>query len=638
MGRRDVSDNEKFTKSVSFTRGKCQHKRMLPPPNLKTCFALAAPIVTSSLLMACCTPVGKGYKPVLFKGNTQVVPTTSLAVIPPENSFWLVADSQIHHVTGKYTRLNSALADKYISTAVHHPVLDLWSSVALESAMADAVDAPVFFLGDAANMSCTDEYVRFVQAMGTKSPWFAIPGNHDGFMMGNFGYAHEYFRQPNKNTWQGGCDGGNSVSAKFRTKLHRIEHELFSSEKTANAVESADQGIMTKAQGILLYLNSLKTRNLIADDPLVASNWKPITLKKQNIEHTVEIRGRLFESKGQYTVGDKKYSVDIAAVVGIGQYARWKAYVTQAIELPDQTVAVLVDTNDVSHSPSLLEPGKAIPSIYLQKQGCGKSNLDKPFPSLCGQISMDQFERLDKMLKRQSAYKKFFLVGHHSWQELRDITLFNLQEFIRRTGFITYLSGHTHWSSAAVAYDKRASEINIASTTDWPMQYAKLSYLASEVAVEVFQVTNRSKYRCPFMPRQRYEIGLARGLFYGEKAHESYITEALSAYDSLFNNLLTSNHVGPIPENLVQALQDSRKKVQGGLSGSLDRKRRVLDELMKFDKDILRSSPDIGGMVHSMELDCVIEASKVDRVSSPSNKLDKSRALKRKTRFEFPPK
>jgi hypothetical protein len=45
----------------------------------------------------------------------------------------------------------------------------------------------VVHLGDAANVSCTNEFHRFAKVMlEQRLPWVMAPGNHDSLMMGNF--------------------------------------------------------------------------------------------------------------------------------------------------------------------------------------------------------------------------------------------------------------------------------------------------------------------------------------------------------------------------------------------------------------------------------------------------------------------
>src|SRR5687767_4156122 len=126
----------------------------------------------------------------------------------PTGALWLFADSQIHNTTGALTRSKSALADQRASNvAIRPPSLDIWADVVLASISArihrEAGAAPAFFLGDAANVSCIEEYTRFLDAIGGELLWFGAPGNHDGFFMGNFTF--EPRGATGVNSWQGAC-------------------------------------------------------------------------------------------------------------------------------------------------------------------------------------------------------------------------------------------------------------------------------------------------------------------------------------------------------------------------------------------------------------------------------------------------
>lgn len=105
----------------------------------------------------------------------------------------------------------------------------------------------MFFVGDAANTSCTHEFARFLARMhGT--PWFGALGNHDGYYMGNLTFAADAgpARGVNHgNTWQGACECGDQLDHRTLSAIATLEYRLLL-QPDANS----EQDTLTKAVAI----------------------------------------------------------------------------------------------------------------------------------------------------------------------------------------------------------------------------------------------------------------------------------------------------------------------------------------------------------------------------------------------------
>ncbi|HUH02905.1 MAG TPA: hypothetical protein VML75_12995 [Kofleriaceae bacterium] len=103
------------------------------------------------------------------------------------------ADTQLHYLFGKRTFAQSPVADRMsFEVAVRPAALDDGSDLILDAFLADwrnhYPDHQLVFLGDAADVSCTqeiDEFLSVVRKAGATT-MLPVTSNHDGFFVGNF--------------------------------------------------------------------------------------------------------------------------------------------------------------------------------------------------------------------------------------------------------------------------------------------------------------------------------------------------------------------------------------------------------------------------------------------------------------------
>jgi hypothetical protein len=105
-----------------------------------------------------------------------------------------LGDSQFHHLYGKRSFAQSPFADRYegIEVAIRPAALDDGSDLLLEEFFqehrAAYAAATLVYMGDAADLSCQQEYDRFfvLAAAAGVNPLLMIASNHDGFYVGNY--------------------------------------------------------------------------------------------------------------------------------------------------------------------------------------------------------------------------------------------------------------------------------------------------------------------------------------------------------------------------------------------------------------------------------------------------------------------
>lgn len=477
-------------------------------------------------------------------------------------AIWVVGDTQFNNVTGD--RDTSARDDAVENVAIRPPSLDLWSHSILSATLSHAAtqsNEPIFFLGDGANTSCYAEYVHFLRAMDARV-WFGAIGNHDGFYMGNLGGRAEA-------DWVAACRRG----------LDPNEAWVRSGEENALQLRlvawtkqlGIPVGTMPKALAVLLYLDDLHRRGVVDIDPLDMAHWKPTT--------TPDGRSlRRFRFYGTYTTGAERREVSLGAYIGAsGTPAdKYLAFVVQDVEVSGRNHVLIADTSDFSETP---------PDGYALAGFKGKVTARHDLPGQLGRIEQTQYDYLASYANAVPDGKHFLVIGHHDWYGLsvHGATLLKAATFAKR-GFVTYISGHTHQPTATGGgYNAGHQwEINIASLTDWPMEYARITYWprndtieTSDIRVEVLTPTRDFQEADCFLAKAawRDEWSRADELHYQGK---DYARRALVVHRAVLQHVLGASSVPgaqAMQEELTAALcmeQKGRRLVEDEQPGLCD--------------------------------------------------------------------
>jgi hypothetical protein len=581
---------------------------------------------------------------------------------PATGEFWLLADSQLHNVSAGSAFLRSKLMDKHAPSAIRPPSLDLWSGSVLHTILSEMRSAsvllkPIFFLGDATDISCTGEFADFLRTMDSASgqtspaglPWFAVLGNHDGYYEGNLTLRpdkpmnprdRESFAIPGDKTWSGACYASQlSVPERHRELMEFERRYLIQSKNSLDT--HTEQKSLSKATAVLMYLDSLWRRGVLRADPLQIDSWSP--------PDTISDRGNesagmmFYRAEGQYTLGKQTLPIQIHASVTIPPSKirddyQWRAHVVQDVQLPDGTHALLLDTSDPSFTPPskyrYLFPKASkqldlLPKEWQQLQNSCHSTSKITFPGVCGEISSLQRASVASFMKRWSPGTRFFVMGHHPLESFRLSSERGLQGLFQVHGFISYISGHTHYpASTAPALGAPNWEINIGSTTDWPIHYSIVSYwnTTSSHRLQVDIRVPQTLAQCPYSDTE-YELD------YGN-VHK-YVARALSAYQRLFKWMRDNVSIAELDDpsrisKFTCRAQGCVAHFEHSVSDALAtrdiyKRRRALAEVVQYDRDVLRSSVNI----RDVQAACAMWASQQDFIdrNSPRQTIEAGELL-----------
>lgn len=555
---------------------------------------------------------------------------------PANAALWVFSDAHVHNVSSAATRLKSARADQISSVAIRPPSLDLWAEVAVSElsnrVRTESPVLPVMFLGDAADISCIDEYARFLDALGSDLVWFGAIGNHDGHYMGNFTF--EPRGAEGDNSWQGACarDGFNRHRTwPFHDRLDQLERALWLVDRHDES--HVDQGVLSKAHAIWLYLHQLHARGVIATDPLDCDSWLPAGWAP-SVDHPqfrcAEFSPsagsfRVFRATGHYQLGSQQHAISLVAAIDSATVQSpqrtqpWHGYLVQDIELPGGDHAVVIDTSDYLNAPRTYSFAEALVlAENSSSDDCANVAGDTSLPGRCGEVGADQVAEISGFIRAAQDARpgtSYLLLGHHPWRGLRRDSTDRLTALVSsQAGFVTYLSGHYH--EATATFGTGASdhwEVNAASILDWPMQYSQLSYWAQPegpvLQVDVHALARPDGAACPYGgPRDPGAHDQEqREMDY--TIPEVYLARAFEAYRFLIANLASTGRTERcVIDGTPTVLDRILEAIDGAGALDLRHRRLLLDDIATCDREVLRMIPGVSGQ----ELGCAGWASKLE--------------------------
>lgn len=416
----------------------------------------------------------------------------------------ILADPQLHNFLGGPIRSMSPGAARSLTRVARRPaVLNVLGRLILETFVA-RLDARVettrdpllLLLGDAANVSCTNEFDGFIAAMNRRSAgaWLAVHGNHDSYMSGNLSVYHRPTAWPNQDGWP----ADRSILPR-ETRWSPAEAAGFAYPKTekfgratswaqACADPCDESAPMTKGVWLRRYLMALERQGIAlkrAEDvgaagtiearatpdergetPFNVDNCRPpfrfdgagaedSALGRKNFHLSGVWRPRAQVQGRAWTESDVARCGTLRPP-SVEEAQEWASFVVQSFDIGTSTRVILIDTaireNVVSGGDYGVRPG---------------------FPGTKAFLGKAQIAHIDAHV-RQAAGREIVFAGHHP---LKDFYSDDLKALLDHDP-VLYLSGHTHFESSLILHGNAPSalpELNIASLTDWPMEAALLS-------------------------------------------------------------------------------------------------------------------------------------------------------------------
>lgn len=445
----------------------------------------------------------------------------------------LVADCQVFNLQSLPVPERNLSSQTLVPTAIRSPQLNLFTPDVLRWILADPEleTAGVLHLGDALDVGCEGEFTTFLEVMsGAARPWLMAPGNHDCFYFGNYDPVED-------EVWAAACHAAGEPMRKDRfVRLY-----------VAALLRQADGGFEPLARS--LRLEGARERELAELAALLPA------------EHRWEApEGSTgFLDAIAWKADDEKH---------------WRSFVIQRANLDGpgsdgiRCAALLVDSCQYELRPAML------PNAW--------SSYPLPLNvGLTGELLGDQLRILREWMEELAQLERLgILMLHHPVSKLAARTRSNLEWLVREVGGAhMYVSAHTHEGHYAyhpIDEERELMELNLGSTTDWPMEWRTLAvhYRRQEGRREAYVHSRRSTLaerlrNSPGFFQAGWEVPFGelddyRGYREGEPSHAS-ITDIYLAYH------LKPPFLGPARVRPRPGAIDTEAQYKRGLLSTYDR-------------------------------------------------------------------
>ena len=342
----------------------------------------------------------------------------------------LVADCQLHNLQSLAIPERNLSSEALASTTIRPPQLDLFSEEVLRWILVNGAPGAevIFHLGDSLDLACEGEFEAFLRTMRSAGkPWFLAPGNHDSYYFG-------VYDPQDRSLWDDACHGAGRPFTKDRF-IRRYVAALLQQEEAGCSALAAALGI--------------------ADPGNAAAEELAATLPDE------------FE----WVAEDNAHGFLRGICWQIDQEQPWRSFVLQSVEItePDQgdlaVRVLLLDSCQYARRPELIVNGW---QSYPLALNCGYT----------GQMLPNQLRKVRVWIEEWSSFDRTYtMMSHHPFESLEPRTRSSLGWLWRERGIGMMVSAHTHQGFFAhhdLDGEGDHLELNIASTTDWPMEWRTL--------------------------------------------------------------------------------------------------------------------------------------------------------------------
>ncbi|MHC4342406.1 MAG: metallophosphoesterase family protein [Planctomycetota bacterium] len=345
----------------------------------------------------------------------------------------LCADCQFHNLYSKPLPERNLSAEALAATAIRPPQLDLFSPDVLAWILKNGTgDTDVILhLGDAVNLATTGEFDAFLEVMAqTDLPWFMAPGNHDVFYLGTY---------PAKDPELTAAAAYQSGEALGKDLFIRLYVGVLLRQKDPGCVAFARMlGVEPKPDAPLLE---------VAEEVPSSFEWRA----------DADAPGLL--RRICWKIDEKR---------------PWRSFIMQSIDLSDPTGEIwktsvyLLDSCQFTREPTMAPNAWR---SYPASLNCG----------LTGEMLPDQLRKIREWLDTRADKVGTVLACHHPFDTLAPRTRSSIGWIWREYGIGMMVTAHTHHGFFAhhdVGGERGEIELNVGSTSDWPMEWRTLQGFA----------------------------------------------------------------------------------------------------------------------------------------------------------------
>jgi len=360
----------------------------------------------------------------------------------------LIADCQTHNLYSKALPDRNLSIEAVAATAIRAPQLDLFSTDVLGWILAHGAPEAklILHLGDALDLACEGEFMTFLDVMrSTKTPWLMAPGNHDFYYFGSYD-------PQDVGLWQSACFRAGAILPKDR----------FIPLYVAAILQQEDASL--HALGQALGVDSMRA-------PLA------------------DVAARIpddFEWRAAADTGGILRKI----TWHIDRERPWRSFILQAVAIPDlrtdhagdqgqprrpmAVAAILMDSCQYSRRPELIPNAwRSFPLPY----NCG----------FIGEMLPDQLRKVRQWVEEEK--RSSVIMCHHPFDALAPRTKSSLSWLWRENRIAMMVTAHTHKGYYAyhdVGGETAELELNLASTTDWPMEWRTLQGFRNQSTEQIY--------------------------------------------------------------------------------------------------------------------------------------------------------
>jgi hypothetical protein len=392
------------------------------------------------LLLSVCALIGCAKRQLLFE-SPPVDKSKELT-----QKILIIGDSQ-QRIHGTPVLLTSNLVDQYVTDVTKRPIQqELFSKYLMKYIINQkdgGHDVPVVHLGDMLDVSCKNEWLKVKEILRSKKDFVLMPGNHDGFMQGNFYSEKQLFIS----SWAEMCDEG-----RFYDNQHM--RDFVKGKDCQPCVHHLINTIAPKPYLINEYLG------------LVAQSRYRSIAKHLPESKDDEDFGKEWQNEDPQGFLQKIAWVSCSDPHDFERCNGYKNYLLQLVRLPPAEPSsppvylMLLDTAQYSEELDIL----------------GKKVLIHKTAGEFGEVQENQRRKALEWLDTvKSENGLLLLAGHHPFDSLSEQTRNFVLYMADKSGVRFYLSAHTHKGYWVYDRDAKMVELNVGSITDWPIHYRDLS-------------------------------------------------------------------------------------------------------------------------------------------------------------------
>jgi hypothetical protein len=326
-------------------------------------------------------------------------------------------------------------AEAIAGTAIRPPQLDLFAPDVLEWILQEGSPGKdvILHLGDATNVATTGEFARFVKTMEKADvPWFMAPGNHDMYYFGVY--------------------------------------EANNPKLLADAnYESGEP--MDKAKFIRYYLSAI----LRQDEPGCVQLADALEIERQPELPLADVAKKIPDAFEWRAPLDDSAPMLRRIHWSIDKEEPQRSFIIQSINLggTNETAGsvrvYLLDSCQYQRSPEMVPNAWGTFPLPLN---CG----------LTGEMLPDQLRKVRQWLEEKRKHQGTVFMCHHPFDNLAPRSRSNLGWLQLDSKIALLVTAHTHagfFKHHDLGAEEGRLELNIGSTTDWPMEWRMLQGFAN---------------------------------------------------------------------------------------------------------------------------------------------------------------